>query len=67
MNIKKNIELNGLDATIEKCKRSIGRNPEIYVSKDRINININRNHPIGNKTWGKIDFLIKNGYSVNYK
>ena len=46
--------------TLNSALKSANRNPNLTVGAKSISIN----KPVGNKTWGMLDFLKKQGYTV---
>lgn len=50
--------------TIENITSVLNKTQGIQISK--LVIKIDKNTTFGTKTWGKIDFLKKNGYTVEY-
>lgn len=50
--------------TVENITNVLNKTPGIQISK--LVIKVDKNTTFGTKTWGKIDFLKKNGYIIEH-
>jgi hypothetical protein len=50
--------------SVDQVKKILSQNPGLRINNHRVEVIIGSPH-VGNGTWGKLDYLQKNGYLID--